>query len=123
MAQNSCRTCHQAHKPNDVTYNNDIASKECAACHGTAFQQLAASQTKHQGIACATCHQERHKNIPACSNCHGTPHPAAMMSKFTSCGECHYTAHDLNNWAAAKANKPAQKQPAKEEKKSSEKKK
>jgi hypothetical protein len=59
--------------------------------------------------------------VPACQSCHGVPHPAAMMAKFTKCGECHNIAHDLNHWSTAPAKAPAA--PAKEPKKEMKKKK
>jgi hypothetical protein len=51
----------------------------------------------------ASCHQEKHKMVPKCQDCHGEKHPAAIMAKFPKCGDCHNIAHDLNNWKPAPA--------------------
>jgi len=68
---------------------------------------------------CAFCHQEKHKMVPKCQDCHGMPHPAGIMAKFPVCGECHKIAHDLNNWPPAsskEAPKAAPKEKAKKRK-------
>jgi len=85
--------------PKQVTYTAEIPSKDCGACHQQALDLLTASTAKHSSLACAFCHQEKHKMVPQCQDCHGTPHPAGMMVKFPKCGECHKIAHDLNNWS------------------------
>ena len=36
-----------------------------------------------------------------CQGCHGAPHAAGLAAKFPKCGDCHYIAHDLNNWPSA----------------------
>jgi len=98
MTQADCGTCHQAHKPLDMTYPASTASQLCAACHGSVNTTLAASKAKHNQVACATCHISKHKTVPQCSDCHGLPHAESMHKRFPKCGECHNTAHDLNNW-------------------------
>jgi len=108
MVAADCRKCHKPHMPTVVTYAADIPSKDCGACHGSVFSLLAASKAKHAALACAFCHQQKHKTVPKCQDCHGTPHPAGMMARFAKCGECHNVAHDLNNWSEAKT-KPAAK--------------
>jgi predicted CXXCH cytochrome family protein len=111
IVQKDCKVCHQAHKPTDVTYKSDTPSKMCAACHKKAFTLLASSPAKHSKLACVYCHQNKHKTVPQCTQCHVKPHPAAIMAKFPKCGECHSIAHDLNRWsepaAAPAAAKPA----------------
>jgi hypothetical protein len=108
-----CKLCHKAHMPKVVTYGPQTPSKFCAACHKRAYTLLSSSPAKHNKLACVYCHQTKHKTIPQCTQCHGKPHPAAILSKFKSCGECHSIAHDLNHWsqpaapAAAPAAKPA----------------
>jgi len=111
MKASDCKKCHKAHMPKTVTYESTTPSKDCAACHKKAYDQLTASAFKHKNLACVACHQGKHKMIPKCQDCHGTPHPAAMLAKFPKCGDCHNIAHDLNRWAvetkpAAAAAKP-----------------
>jgi hypothetical protein len=98
MTQADCRKCHKAHMPSVVTYGNDLPNGECAACHQKAATLLAATKAKHGSLSCVTCHAGKHRTIPSCQSCHGVPHPAAMVAKFPKCGDCHYIAHDLNNW-------------------------
>ncbi len=98
MAAADCKKCHKAHMPKTVTYAADTESKYCAACHGNAYSLLTASKTKHSALKCAYCHQEKHKMVPKCQDCHGDKHPASIMAKFPKCGDCHKIAHDLNNW-------------------------
>jgi hypothetical protein len=95
-----CRQCHNPHMPKVVTYPPDTPSTDCAGCHPVPARQLSANTTKHHLIACARCHQQKHKVIPTCISCHGTPHPQGIRNKFTNCGQCHNTAHDLNNWSS-----------------------
>lgn len=102
MGAADCKRCHKAHMPTAVTYAADTTNKMCASCHKKANDLLMASSTKHKAVACVTCHKDKHKNIPACQNCHGTPHPAGMLAKFGKCGDCHNIAHDLNRWDSVK---------------------
>ena len=91
----SCKACHPVHMPLVITYGEDTPSHYCGACHEEAADLLAKNKTKHHDLACAYCHKNRHKIIPPCFACHGTPHPEAMLKKFPECGDCHSTAHDL----------------------------
>ncbi len=102
MAQADCKACHQAHKPLALNYGPQTPSVFCAACHDDVYLQLQASKTKHAALDCAFCHQNKHKTVPQCSDCHGLPHPETMHQKFPVCGQCHNTAHDLNNWPSQK---------------------
>lgn len=97
MTQANCVTCHQAHKPLELTYPDDTSSELCGACHETALTTLRASKTKHGKIGCVTCHTDKHKMIPECSDCHGQPHATSMHQKFPNCADCHNVAHDLSN--------------------------
>lgn len=118
MKAADCKRCHQAHMPTAVTYASDTPNKMCASCHKKAFDLLAASNTKHKVVACVTCHKDKHKTVPACQNCHGTPHPASMLARFKKCGDCHNIAHDLNHWDASVTKEAAPvKQPKKGAKK------
>lgn len=96
MVQTDCLTCHKAHIPMPVKYPDDIANKHCGSCHDMALSLLQASPAKHKDVACADCHKAEHKMTPQCQDCHGIPHPTAMMAKFPKCGDCHGIAHDLN---------------------------
>ena len=96
MAATECNKCHKAHMPKVVTYADDIPSKDCAVCHKNAFTILNSSMAKHKTLECAFCHKAKHRMLPRCQDCHGTPHPAAMLAKFTKCGECHSIAHKLS---------------------------
>lgn len=93
-----CNKCHKVHMPKDVRYASDTESKYCAACHVKQNKLLTSSQAMHGTFTCAFCHQEKHKMVPNCKDCHGEKHPAGIMAKFPTCGECHKIAHDLNNW-------------------------
>lgn len=109
-----CRRCHQAHMPKNVAYGNDTPNKYCASCHSKAYSLLVASKAKHSKLLCVSCHEKKHKMVPKCTDCHGVPHPAAMMSRFAKCQDCHNIGHDINNWNAAPAAgaKPAATAPA-----------
>ncbi len=119
MTQNDCKLCHQPHQPKTLQYGAQTASVLCASCHKQAFNMLAASSAKHHDVTCVTCHQNKHKNIPQCNDCHGLPHPEAMHQMFPKCSTCHNIAHDLNNWSAQEKAKPVvkdgQKEPVKKE--------
>jgi len=107
MTVADCKKCHKAHMPKAVSYAADIPSKDCGSCHTNAFALLTASSSKHKALACAFCHQAVHKMVPKCQDCHGVPHAAGMMARFTKCGDCHNTAHDLNHWTpGAKKEEP-----------------
>jgi predicted CXXCH cytochrome family protein len=96
MTQADCAACHKAHMPLAVSFPDSTASELCAACHDTVLATLSASKTKHSQLLCATCHAGKHKTVPACTDCHGQPHPKAMHERFPKCGDCHGIAHDLN---------------------------
>ncbi len=101
MAAADCGNCHKAHMPKVVTYAAAVPSKDCGSCHKRPFEILSAGATRHRTLTCAFCHKERHKTIPQCLDCHGSPHrKVGIMMKFAKCSECHNTAHDLNNWPA-----------------------
>jgi hypothetical protein len=103
MTAGDCKKCHKPHMPTQVAYADDVPSKDCGACHGAVLKTLTANNVKHKAFPCAFCHKEKHKMVPKCQDCHGTPHPAGIMVKFPKCGECHKIAHDLNNWSGAGA--------------------
>lgn len=90
-----CKKCHLAHMPLVVTYGAETEIEVCAGCHNKVASILRESKTKHSGFLCSKCHPPPHKTIPACRDCHGTPHSEFILQKFGSCGECHDTAHKL----------------------------
>jgi hypothetical protein len=92
----SCNQCHKAHTPRFVAYPADIPSNDCGECHQGAAALLKANYSKHKLMACTNCHQESHRAIPACQSCHGSPHTAGIMRKFSKCVTCHNSAHALN---------------------------
>lgn len=100
MTAADCKRCHQAHMPTAVTYPSDTPNAMCGSCHKKAFELHSQTDTKHKGVNCVTCHKDKHKMVPACQSCHGSPHPARMLARFTKCGDCHNIAHDLNRWDA-----------------------
>lgn len=95
MTAKDCNGCHPAHRPLTVTYVLETPSNSCAACHQNIFNMLRAGSTKHASLECAYCHREKHKMIPQCEACHGSPHPPQMLVKFKTCNGCHKNAHDL----------------------------
>jgi len=95
MADKDCMTCHPAHQPVAIAYGPDMPNKHCAACHKNISDMLTGAKTKHSQLACVFCHKEKHKNVPACETCHGTPHPAGMLQQFPQCNMCHFSAHSL----------------------------
>jgi hypothetical protein len=104
MTQADCKKCHKAHMPKVVTYGKDLPNGDCASCHAKPQALLNASKFKHKTLACVFCHDGRHKNLPTCQSCHGVPHVLELMAKFPRCYDCHYIAHDLNNWPAGATN-------------------
>jgi hypothetical protein len=95
MANKDCLVCHPAHQPRTITYGPDMPSQFCAACHQKIGNTLTGTETKHSKLACVFCHKERHKMVPQCESCHGSPHPPSMTAKFKNCNACHISAHSL----------------------------
>ncbi|MGE4296505.1 MAG: hypothetical protein AB7E47_00630 [Desulfovibrionaceae bacterium] len=91
----SCTSCHPVHMPLDVTYSKDTPSRYCASCHDNASKILSHNTTKHHDLSCVFCHRDQHKMIPPCFACHPQVHPESMLKKFSGCGECHSSAHDV----------------------------
>jgi predicted CXXCH cytochrome family protein len=89
-----CLACHPVHTPLQITYPLNQPKEVCAGCHEVPYQQLQDHQTKHSELTCAKCHPA-HGQLPACQECHGEPHGAAIHEKYGVCGECHGVAHDV----------------------------
>jgi len=99
MVNKDCLICHPAHRPLVITYGQDVPNSSCAGCHKGIATMLTKSDTKHTKLTCVYCHKDKHRFVPACETCHGTPHPAAMIAKFPKCNMCHSSAHSLGKEA------------------------
>lgn len=99
MTEKDCQVCHPAHQPLTITYGADMPSKTCASCHKNIYDTLTGTDTKHAKLACVYCHKDKHRYIPACETCHGSPHPTGMVAKFPKCNMCHTSAHSLGKEA------------------------
>jgi hypothetical protein len=95
MVNKDCTMCHPAHMPLSIAYTAEMPNKNCAACHKSISDMLSGAATKHAALSCVFCHKEKHKYVPACESCHGSPHPAGMVQQFPKCGMCHMNAHSL----------------------------
>ena len=89
-----CLSCHPVHTPLNISYPETEDKKVCAGCHAKAYDLLQARETKHSALTCAKCHP-KHGQLPACQDCHGLPHGAAIHEKYPQCGACHGIAHDV----------------------------
>ena len=90
-----CLACHPVHTPLQIVYPLTQSKEVCAGCHDEAYGLLQAKETKHSAFTCAKCHPA-HGQVPACQECHGKPHSAAIHEKFMNCGDCHNIAHGLD---------------------------
>ncbi len=90
-----CVGCHPVHSPVNIEYGTQVENIVCAGCHQSANAALVNSPKKHATLSCVYCHAQKHGNIPACQDCHGTPHSEAMLARFASCIECHGDPHAL----------------------------
>ncbi len=91
----TCAKCHQVHKPRQVTYEKDSPAVTCGSCHTKVYSKWKSTQSKHGKVNCATCHYTKHRFIPQCSECHGTPHKKEIHDRFPKCLSCHLDVHDL----------------------------
>jgi len=97
-SRGNCDTCHAAHAPLPVKpliFGPETPSERCAACHGAILDLLRAGSTRHHKLECVFCHSGNHGTTPRCEDCHGLPHSRKLLEKFSTCGNCHQTAHDL----------------------------
>lgn len=91
-----CVSCHPAHTPTSIKYDNKVPNALCAGCHADQQQLQQSSEKKHKSLTCVLCHVEDHGQIPECQRCHGNgPHNQTLLENFQSCGECHGDAHQL----------------------------
>jgi hypothetical protein len=92
--ESACRQCHPVHQPLLVNPAGDESFATCAACHAEVFDLWTATSSRHGEVSCSDCHIE-HRHLPACADCHGTPHSEEMLSKFPDCLTCHGDVHDM----------------------------
>lgn len=95
MTNQDCHNCHHPHMPLIVTYGQDTPSEFCGSCHNEVYTLIGLSRAKHRNVACAQCHEAKHKMIPKCQKCHDLPHTPFIHDKFPQCRTCHGIAHNL----------------------------
>jgi predicted CXXCH cytochrome family protein len=95
QALSTCLPCHPVHQPLQISLSKDVPSSTCGSCHAKVFNSLTKNSSKHRTLACVTCHKDRHRYVPQCSDCHGKPHKQAFHDKFPRCLSCHIDVHDL----------------------------
>jgi hypothetical protein len=91
----ACSKCHSVHRPTQVTYDKETPAAACGACHGKVYAKWQKTPSKHGKVNCAVCHQSKHRYVPKCTDCHGTPHKQSFHTKFPNCLTCHLDVHDL----------------------------
>lgn len=90
----ACAKCHSVHRPLKVTYPKDLPSADCGWCHTKVYDTWSKSASRHGKVACVTCHAERHRFKPVCTDCHKAPHNKEILSRFPNCLGCHLDVHD-----------------------------
>lgn len=91
----TCQACHPAHMPRQIQYGKDLPSDNCGYCHVKIYSAWENGLSKHKAIPCATCHKNRHRTIPACTDCHTRPHSPSLHKRFPNCLTCHIDVHDM----------------------------
>jgi hypothetical protein len=98
MTETSCVECHAGHDVSKAVHTATMPDSYCAPCHGDVFDTLQASRSLHMGVKCVLCHQSEHAAEPKkCEYCHRGTHPQHVMQSPDRCGECHNTAHDIED--------------------------
>ncbi|NTW98552.1 MAG: cytochrome C [Geobacteraceae bacterium] len=90
-----CLQCHPVHQPKQITLSKDVPSSTCGSCHAKVFIKLLRNTSKHRTLACVTCHKDKHRYVPQCTDCHGKPHKPSFHEQFPRCLSCHIDVHDL----------------------------
>ena len=90
----ACATCHSVHKPLQITYGKDTPANSCGACHSKVYAKWSKTPSRHGKVNCATCHKEKHRYVPKCSECHPTVHWKDLMKQYPNCLSCHIDVHD-----------------------------
>jgi len=91
----TCVKCHPVHKPREILYEKTTPAVTCGACHVKVFDTWKKTPSLHGKVNCANCHHTKHKYIPKCQECHGSPHKKEILDKFPRCLDCHLDVHDL----------------------------
>ncbi len=91
----TCAKCHPVHRPLQITYGKDAPAVTCGSCHGKVYAKWQSTPSKHGKVNCATCHHSKHRTVPQCTECHGTPHKQEIHNRFPKCLSCHLDVHDL----------------------------
>ncbi|MDD2271062.1 MAG: cytochrome c3 family protein [Desulfuromonadaceae bacterium] len=95
QALSTCLPCHPVHQPKSIKFGAQEPSSSCSFCHVRVYSRLAGSTSKHNALSCVTCHRDKHRFIPQCTDCHGKPHSQTILSKYPKCISCHLDAHDM----------------------------
>ncbi|HWI40009.1 MAG TPA: cytochrome C, partial [Verrucomicrobiae bacterium] len=91
----TCLRCHPVHRPLQITYDENTPAQTCGSCHTAVYDKWQKTKSKHGKVNCATCHHSKHKVVPKCTECHGSPHKKEIHSRFPNCLSCHIDVHDL----------------------------
>jgi len=84
-----CLNCHtDPHQPLVSIPDPDNLESLCRTCHVPIAQSLKEHPSKHTEQPCASCHSEKHGRIPACSECHESHSPMAVLDT-PDCLACH----------------------------------
>lgn len=89
-----CTTCHQVHKPKQVTWGTDAAPAVCGSCHARVYGKWSTSPSRHGKLSCVTCHKDRHRFVPKCTDCHKGIHPQGILQHYPNCLTCHLDVHN-----------------------------
>ena len=90
----TCIACHPVHQPLQISYGKGVPSDTCGSCHAKVYSTWKKGASKHKEVACVSCHKNKHRAIPQCSDCHGKPHLASLHDRFPKCLACHIDVHD-----------------------------
>jgi hypothetical protein len=90
----SCAGCHPVHKPTQIYYGKDVPPASCGACHDKVLAKWNKTPSRHGKVSCVTCHKEKHRFVPKCTDCHQNIHSQGILQRYPNCLTCHMDAHD-----------------------------
>jgi hypothetical protein len=90
----SCTRCHAVHKPVQVTYGKEVPPATCGACHAKVFDTWSKTPSRHGKVSCVTCHRDKHRFVPKCTECHQNVHDQGILQRYPNCLTCHLDVHD-----------------------------